>query len=41
MKKYINLRDDQNSAIEIIAETGPPVINDIRIFIIGSQNLSF
>ena len=31
-KKYKNLRDHQNSAIDIVADTGPPVINDIRIF---------
>ena len=29
-KKYINLRDHQNNAI--VADTGSPVINDIRIF---------
>ena len=31
-KKYINLCDHQNSAIDIVADTGSPVINDVRIF---------
>ena len=31
-KKHINLRDHQNSAIDIAADTGSPVINDKRIF---------
>ena len=41
-KKHINLRDHQNSAIDIAADTVSPVINDKRIFFsIGSKNLSF
>ena len=37
-KKYINLRDHQNSAIEIVADTSSPVINDIlRFFSTGSE----
>ena len=31
-KKYINLQDHQNSAIDIVTDTVSPVINDIRIF---------
>ena len=31
-KKYINLQDNQNSAIDIVAETGSPVINEISVF---------
>ena len=31
-KKYINLRDHQNSAIDIATDTVSPVINGIRIF---------
>ena len=31
-KKYINLRDHLKSAKEIVADTGSPVINNIRIF---------
>ena len=29
---YINLRDHQDSAIDIVADTGSPLINDIRTF---------
>ena len=31
-KKYINFRHHQNSAIDIVADIGSPVIDDIRIF---------
>ena len=31
-KEHINLRDHQNSAIDIAADTGSPVINDKRFF---------
>ena len=30
--KYINLRNHQNIAIGLVADTGSPVANDIRIF---------
>ena len=30
-KKYINLHDHQNNAIDIVTDTGSPVIDDIRI----------
>ena len=30
-KKYINLHDHQNNAIDTVTDTGSPVINDIRI----------
>ena len=40
-KKYINVCDHQNGAIDIVTDTVSPVINDIRIFSIGSKNLFF
>ena len=30
--KYVNLRDQQNNAIDIVVDTGSPVIKDTRIF---------
>ena len=30
-KKYINLHDHRNNAIDIVTDTGSPVIDDIRI----------
>ena len=41
-KKYINLCDHWNSAIDIVADTGSPVmITKKGFFSIGSKNLSF
>ena len=40
-KKYINLCDHQNSTIDIVADTGSPVMKVKGLSLIVSKNLSF